>query len=94
MPKMALWPVLSYVPEVKEKRGKTDGFRRKLEFTEVHIMLLSAYLVKLKIRKMFVNEKIRQESFVKIYEIYIFISTTKIKVDKNAHNYIQFRFDV
>ena len=43
---------------------------------------------------MFVNEKIRQESFVKIYEIYIFISTTKIKVDKNAHNYIQFRFDV
>ena len=57
-------------------------------------MLLSAYLVKLKIRKMFVNEKIRQESFVKIYEIYIFISTTKIKVDKNAHNYIQFRFDV
>ena len=54
----------------EEKRTKNTGeFRKKIEFTEFLIMLLSEYSIKSKIRKMFASEKTFEEYYVKIYEI-------------------------
>ena len=53
----------------KKESKKIDEFRKKLGFTGVDIMALSEYLIKSEIGKMFANEKIFEEYYVKIYEI-------------------------
>ena len=96
MSKIMLWPVLLYVAEV-EKKGKIDGFRIKLEVTEFDILSLSEYSIWSKIRKIFINEKVLKEFYVKIYEIDPYFykhNKEKIRVDENEHKYITFRFDV
>ena len=53
--------------------------------------------VKSNIRNIFVNEKILEEYFVKIYEIDPYFYEhywKKIQVDENGHKYILFRIDV
>ena len=51
------------------------------------------YKVKLKIGNIFVNEKILEEYFAKIYEIdpYLYKDYKKIQVDENECEYILFR---
>ena len=62
--------MLLYITEVKKKESKkVDEFREKLGFTGVDIMALSEYSIKSEIGKMFANEKIFEEYYVKIYEI-------------------------
>ena len=60
-------------------------------------MFPSEYSIKSKIGKMFINDKILQEYYVKIYKIdpYFYKNyEKKIKVDKNGCEYIAFRVDV
>ena len=60
-------------------------------------MVLSEYSVKAKIGKIFLNERILEEYYTKIYETdpYFYKNCNeKIKVDKNGHKYILLRIDV
>ena len=89
--------MLLYVAEVEKKGKKIDGFRIKLEVTEFDILSLSEYSIRSKIRKIFINEKVLKEFYVKIYEIDPYFykhNKEKIRVDENEHKYITFRFDV
>ena len=52
----------------EEKERRTGEFRKKLKIPEYEISQCAEYKIKLKIGKIFVEEKI-QEYFVKIYEI-------------------------
>ena len=60
---------------------------------ESEISECSEYEVKLKIGNIFVNEKILEEYFAKIYEIdpYLYKDYKKIQVDENGCEYILFR---
>ena len=53
-----------------KKRGerKIDGFRKKLMIPESEISECPEYKVKLKIGNIFVNERILEEYYVKIYK--------------------------
>ena len=89
--------MLLYVAEVEKKGKKIDGFRIKLEVTEFDILSLSEYSIRSKIRKIFINEKVLKEFYVKIYEIDPYFykhNKEKIRVGENEHKYITFRFDV
>ena len=89
--------MLLYVAEVEKKGKKIDGFTIKLEVTEFDILSLSEYSIRSKIRKIFINEKVLKEFYVKIYEIDPYFykhNKKKIRVDENEHKYITFRFDV
>ena len=61
----------------------------------VSTQLLKEYPIKSKIGKIFVNEKIFEEYYVKIYEIdpcFYKNYKEKIKVDNNGHEYIIYLF--
>ena len=62
---------------------------------ESEISECSEYKVKLKIGNIFVNEKILEQYFAKIYEIdpYLYKHYKKIQVDENRCEYILFRTD-
>ena len=90
---MMLWQVLLYVTEVKK-----NGFQRKLGFIKHDIVLLSEYSIKSKIGKGFINEKILEEYYVKIYQMDPYFYENygdgeKIKADKNEREYIGCRID-
>ena len=60
-------------------------------------MVLSEHSIKLKIGKIFRNEKLFEEQYVKISEIDPQFSKNckeKIKVDKSRHEYKPFRIDI
>ena len=74
-----------------------DEFRKKLMIPDSEIPKCPEFEVKSKIGNLFMNEKILEEYFVKIYEIdpdFYKHYKEKIKVDKNEHEYILFRIDV
>ena len=92
------WQLLLNAVEVK-KRGirAIDGFREKLMIPDFEIPKYPEFEVKSKIGKLFINEKIFEEYFFKIYEIDPYFCEhhkEKIKVDKNGREYILFRIDV
>ena len=86
--------------EVKKKQMDSEenqGLQNLMLQYSVSTQLLSECPIKSKIGKMFVNEKIFEEYYVKIYEIdpYFYKNyEEKIKVDNNGHEYIPFRIDV
>ena len=77
----------------EKKRGirAIDGFRKKLIIPDSEILKCSEFEVKSKIGKLFMNEKILEEYYVKIYEIdpYFYVHYKK-KLDKNKRKYILF----
>ena len=89
---------------IKRSRGEKiegiraiDTFRKKLMIPGSEIPKSPEFEVKSKIGKLFMNKKIFEEYFVKIYKIdpYFYeYHKEKIKADKNECKYILFRIDV
>ena len=82
-----------------KKRGIRiiDGFRKKLMIPDYEISVSIEYVVKSKIKTIFVNEKILEEYSVKIYEIdplWNWALQKKIQVDSNDQKDILIRIDV
>ena len=70
---------------------------KNLMISDSEIPVCPEFEVKSKVGKLFINEKILEECFVKIYEIDPFFyehHKEKIKVDKNVCEYMLFRIDV
>ena len=93
-----LWPLLLWIAEVK-KRGerRIDRYKKKLKIPESEISQCPEYIIKSKIRKTFVNEKILVEYCVKIYEINYYFDENyeeKMNIDKKGRSYILFRIHV
>ena len=82
----------------EKKRGvrSAESFRRKLLIPDHEIYESIEHILKSKIGKIFVNEKISEEQFVKIYKIDPYFSKNydKIQVDNDGKKYIMFRIDV
>ena len=83
----------------EKKRGIRiiDGFRKKLMIPDYEISVSIEYVVKSKIKTIFVNEKILEEYSVKIYEIdplWNWALQKKIQVDNNDQKDILIRIDV
>ena len=79
MSEMMSWLLLLNAVEAKKRGTRAiDGIRKKLMTPDSEIPACPEFEVKLKIGKLFMNEKILQEYSVKIYEIGpFFMSITK-----------------
>ena len=87
--------LLLNVVEVKKKRG-TRAID-KLMVPDFKILVCPEHEVKSKIRIIFVNEKILEKYYVRIYDIDFYFYENykeKIQVNKNGHEYILFRTGV
>ena len=90
--------MLLWIAEVK-KRGerRIDRYKKKLKIPESEISQCPEYIIKSKIRKIFVNKKIIAEYCVKIYEINSYFDEhyeEEMRVDKKECSYILFRINV
>ena len=81
----------------EKKRGirAIDGFRKKLMIPDSEIPKCPEFEVKSKIGKLFMNEKILEEYYVKIYEIdpYFYVHCKKNLTKISANTYY-FKIDV
>ena len=81
----------------EKKRGirAIDGFRKKLIIPDSEILKCPEFEVKSKIGKLFMNEKILEEYYVKIYEIdpYFYVHCKKNLTKISANTYY-FKIDV
>ena len=85
-----------------EKNGRQEkidgqGLQNLMLWYSVSTQLLIEYSIKSKIGKMFLNENLFQQYYVKIYEIdpYFYKNyEEKIKAHNNAHEYVPFSIDV
>ena len=82
----------------KKRRKKNKRIQKKIQVSGVwDFTVFWKYIIKSKIRKIFVNKKILEEYCVKIYEIdpYFYENyKEKIRVNKNGHKFILFKTDV